>query len=297
MLSEDQLNELEMSFSNSQRKLLQEVSPLVGHQPAVALVSLKGSERTSLKEISVIAHIISQFKPIKIEQFNESPRRIILVGQLIPPYEVEITPQKRIPNNKPGAQPWAVDLVINLTLPTSHGSTSLASVGIEYDEYPIHYLESSIKRQNKRDIHILSEHAIPLIRISPEYWKADGNGIKKAIRKFLRNAIEKTEKIKRLAKKSEEVGFKKLPDNYFSTAGDTTDCPVCEGQQFIGIDYCRPCHGMGRMPTNIAKSISLSDHEVFTCPDCRGKGGRCKTCLGSGSISREQAIKISKNKP
>jgi len=62
-----ELEKLQKSFSNNQKKLFQRIEPITSRRVAIGLISLQGVEKTSQSEIEVIASLISQFKPLEIK--------------------------------------------------------------------------------------------------------------------------------------------------------------------------------------------------------------------------------------
>jgi len=266
-MNDEQLKFLQTSFSNKQHKLLKEIIPLVGLAAATALVSLQGVERASQAEINVIAHIISQFNPITVDFFQYSPRRISLKGQYPNNHTILITPQYKVDNRNANSPPWAIDLVIDLLILIANKTIKIATIGIEYDGHIAHYVESEVKRSYIRNAHILSVEGVPLIRISPESWKKEPEFFKKCIRKYLRHTLNIAQNVRsqttiELQKISNNLRHSKQIDEALYDAV----CPVCEGETFLGTDYCKACDGLGRLSGSAAKNIDLSDHQAFACP-------------------------------
>lgn len=297
-MNEEKLNKLQNSFSNNQKKLFSKICPLIGREASIALISLQGVEKASQAEIEVIANLIAQFKPIKIMDLQETPRRVTLSGKYTDNYSIRMVPQYKVANAKTRAQPWAVDLVIELYLLTGEECVKISSIGIEYDGYPAHYVESNIKATYLRDSCILGEEGISFIRISPDLWKKDPEVFKKAIRKYLSRQVKTVEKVQYHTKNEciRSMGAKYVYEAKVRLLC-YVECPICEGACFLPDEPCPICGGYGKVTKNVADNIDYLEYERFSCPTCKSKiSKRCHKCGGSGTISRENAIKLGKSK-
>lgn len=282
------LDKIQKSLSNKQKKLFDGISPLIGSEASIGLISLQGVERTSQAEIEVIAKLITQFSPIKIEEFIASPRYITLGGQGTKGHYVKIFPQYKVKNINTKAQSWAIDLVLELHRAIGSDLVCIASIGVEYDGHPAHYVESNIKNTYQRDIGIVSESGIFSIRISPEKWKKDESVFKKAIKKYFEHQVKIIENVQSRTintftafEKNKNLNIKKF-----------VQCPVCNGNRSLANDFCPVCQGMGSVTPKLANKVNISEYEQFACPDCNGYNSMCITCLGFGFIDRDKAIKI-----
>lgn len=280
------LDEVKKGFSNKQRKIFGQINLLVGRDAAIGLISLQGVERTSQAEIKVIANLICQFTPLEIVVFNKSPRRVVLSGKFAKGHSVQIIPQYKVENLNTKAQPWAIDLVIELHRSIGSEFVKIAAIGVEYDGYPSHYIESKIKSTYQRDIGIVYKNGILPIRISPESWKKDPYIIKKAIKKYFEHQIKIIEEVQSRTMRAVK--------NCIAVNDDIlTTCVVCNGRCTLAGDECPVCNGMGSIKRLVSERVDLSDYESFTCPSCRQASLDCFTCHGSGVISREKALEWS----
>lgn len=293
-----QLNNIQHSLSNSQKKLFSEISSLIGKEPSLGLISLQGVEKTSQAEIRVIAQIISQFNPINIIEYQETPRRIVLGGKYSNRYTIRIIPQYKVPNIKEKCQPWAIDLVLELILTIDSEATSVASIGIEYDGHPEHYIESKIKSTYIRDAHIVGETGITFIKISPEGWKKESETFIKAVRKYFARQVKNTENV--ISKISLDINQKVYQKNVNQPhhGFNYIKCPICDGLEFLVNKPCPVCSGYGRITQFELDKVDYSEYDSFTCPSCEyyHNNKRCHICGGKATISREAAIKLARNK-
>lgn len=275
------LEKLKNKFSNKQIKLQNKIEKLIGRDPSIGLVSLQGVERTSQSEIEVVANLIVPFKPIEILIFQETPRKITLIGVFLKVHKIKIIPQYRVKNYVNNNQDWAIDLVLELHRPIGNEFVKIASLGIEYDGYPSHYVESKIKSTYSRDINILSESGVCSIRISPESWKREPENIKKAIKKYFKHKIKDAESVQR-----------KTIDALHATSKyrKFTQCPICVGERKLANDFCPACKGVGAVFAGEWRHIDESQYVNFDCPECRGNRSTCRLCNGAGYISREKAL-------
>ncbi len=279
------IDEIKSKFSNNQKKLLNRIEKLIGHDSSVALISLQGVEKTSQAEIEVIANIISQFSDIKIFSFKDKPREIAFIGKAFKRHKVKILPQYKVAKYNKNHQPWAIDLVLELMRPIGDEFVKIASLGVEYDGYPAHYVESKIKSTYNRDTNILAQSGIFSIRISPESWKNDPENIKKSIKKYFEHKIKEIETIQR---KTLLVVDRK-PRKY-------AECPICLGERVLANDFCPVCKGLGSVYADQLVNIDESEYIHFDCPDCKGKRATCHLCHGNGYIDREKAIEWQKSR-
>ncbi|HCF2356998.1 TPA: zinc finger-like domain-containing protein [Pseudomonas aeruginosa] len=283
------LKKIEKNFSNKQNKLLQKIEKLIGREASIGLISLQGSDQTSQAEIEVIAVLIAQFQPIKISSFQETPRHITLEGYLDSGHPLTISPQYKVKNTSPNSQPWAVDLVLHLNRIIGQDTIRVSSLGIEYDGYPSHYIESNIKKTYLRDTAIASESGIQSIRISPESWKRDPDFFKKAIRKYFNHSIKTVDQIQlSTLKVTKEPYLKRCTDDI----GDQRliKCPLCNGRGELARSECPICRGMCSITESVARIIDISEYDEFPCPNCQGIN--CSTCRGVEVITREKALSL-----
>ncbi len=281
------LKKIEKNFSNKQNKLLQKIEKLIGREASIGLISLQGSEQTSQAEIEVIANLITQFQPIKISEFQETPRHITLEGHLDNWHPLTISPQYKIQNTSPNSQPWAIDLALHLNRIIGQDTIRVSSLGIEYDGYPSHYIESNIKKTYLRDTAISSESGIQSIRISPESWKRDPDFFKKAIKKYFNHSIKTVDQIQlSTIKATKESDLKRYTNDIEDQR--LTKCIVCNGRGELAGSECPICRGMCSILESTARKIDISEYDKFPCPSC--KGINCSACRGSGVITREKAI-------
>ncbi len=287
---DEKLDDLERNFSNNQKRLFKRIEPITNRRVAISLISLQGVGNTSQSEIEVISNLISQFNPLNILSFQESPQQISFSGRFSKGHIVHIEPQYKIENRNPKAQPWAIDLVLKLYRKIGQDMVEIAVIGVEYDGHISHYVESKIKGTYKRDAAIISDKGIQSLRISPELWRGDAEDLKKAIKKYFEHQIRKIEKVQ-LSTLNAQVLISSI--SKFQTEDlSTTTCPICNGRCYLAREECPACKGMGSIKKHVAKAINLSDYDNLTCPDCRGITLDCDTCKGLGTISREKALEL-----
>lgn len=289
---DETLEVIKNNFSNNQKKLFKRIKPDTNRQVAIGLISLQGVEKTSQAEIEVIASLISQFSPLEIDNFQNSPRRITLKGQFPNGHIVYIEPQYKVGNINPKAQPWAIDLVLRLNRWIGQDLVEIAAIGIEYDGHIAHYVESKIKSTYKRDAIITSNEGFQSLRISPEQWKSSKEDLKKAIKKYFEHHIKKIEKVQLSTINAQDFNKLIYENENENEVISTVTCPLCNGRGSLAGEDCPICNGMGSVKRYIAAKVNLSNYEKFTCPDCRSIKLDCKTCNDEGSISREKALEM-----
>ncbi len=275
----EHLEAIRKGFSGRQNKLVEKIKDFVDEEIAIALVGMQGVKGTSHSEIEVVANLISLFTSLKIRKITQSPRSLVIQGNYLKDYFVEIIPQY-------ASGKYSIDLVVKLFV--SKSNLQIASIGIEYDGHDAHYVESNIKKSYKRDSDILANEGIPLIKISPEQ-KKEIDPTRKNISKYLKHRIRDFENGQKHAVKNraEYVGLTKK-----SCSGFRRECPVCEGLGSLANVYCPTCNGIGRIGKEI---IDPSMYSYFNCPDCHAsKSSFCRTCLGKQWIDRDKAIEWQK---
>ncbi|MCV4285659.1 hypothetical protein [Pseudomonas capsici] len=284
----EELYEIKRKFSRRQSRLHEKLKAVIGDLPSIALISLQGESQTSHKEIEVIAELVKQFVPLKLEKYVESPRKLILSGQGARKHSVIISPQFKIKNSNPKAPSWSVDLVIELFRSVGVESIKIGALGIEYDGHPSHYLETGIQKAYKRDMHIAVTEGIQLIRISPSDWDDDPSQYSKAIKKYCDRKIFDAEYIQKATVR--------LIQNFLPpTGGELVECPVCEGLCSLAGDFCPFCKGVGSVKRMAAENVRIEDFHSLECHKCSLISLKCKLCLGSGSVSLAKAIDEQKN--
>ncbi|MFY8326328.1 hypothetical protein [Pseudoalteromonas sp. ZZD1] len=272
------LNDIVSGFTNNQKKLHKKITPLVGNDVSIALVNLKGTEQTSFAELEVIANLISQFRPLQIVDLSQ----LILSGKGSKGHTVKIIPQYKVKNSINNSHPWAIDIVIELHRKIGFEIVKIASIGVEYDGYPTHFLENNIKKTYLRDTAIASDEGILSIRISQDAWKKDPNQFKIAIKKYFEHQIKIAEQVQ-----SSTVNVTRLDQSITETL---TTCPICNGCCKLAGDDCEFCHGMGSVKQSLADSVDLAEYDQITCPKCRNISLDCDLCNGNGFISRDKAL-------
>ncbi|WLP07922.1 MULTISPECIES: hypothetical protein [Pseudomonas] len=275
-------------FSKNQRALYEKIKLMIGDEPSVALISLQGESETSQAEIAVIAQIIKQFSPIEIVEHQDSPRKVILSGKRGLGHTVKISPQFKVQNEKPKTRAWSIDLLLELFRSVGEDKLRIAAVGIEYDGYPSHFIESGVKLAYKRDMNIASSEGIQVIRIAPDEWKKDPEYFIKHIKKYLDRRISDAEKLQRAVLKASNP-------KQLLKGGDNVVCPICNGCCVLAGEFCSICHGVGRVKASLAASVNIEDFETIDCNLCSSQNSTCKLCLGIGSVPLYRAIEYRLN--
>lgn len=287
------LDRYRQKFSKNQLELANKIELKLGRDVATCLVSLLIFERTSQREVGVVAELIEQFNPVEIKEFTENPNKITLTGYGPKLHKVEIAPQFKVENPFPNGRTWSLDLVIKLYRKIGGDHIEICAINVEYDGDPSHYLESSVKKSYMRDSSIASELSIQTIRISPDAWKKDQKYFVKAIKKIFEHSIKTIEKVQRHTINNIQT------HSAFLNESKRVECPICIGEGMLADEFCPLCKGLGVVNKSLTLNLDLSDFEFIDCPECkkRNEFNRiCKICIGTGSISRDKAIEIAKKR-
>lgn len=279
----EDLYEVKRKFSRRQSRLHEKLKAVIGDLPSIALISLQGESQTSQKEMEVIAELVKQFVPLKIEEYVESPRKLILSGKGAKKHSVLISPQFKIKNSNPKAPSWSVDLVIELFRSVGVESIKIGALGIEYDGHPSHYVETGVQKAYKRDMHIAATEGIQLIRISPSDWDDNPGQYSKAIKKYFDRKIFDAENI-------QKATVRLIQNLLPPSGGELVKCPICEGLFSLAGDFCPFCKGVGSVKRMAAENVRIEDFHSFDCHKCSLSSSKCELCLGSGSVSLARAI-------
>lgn len=275
------LEEIKNKFSKKQLKLHEKIKTLIGDQPAIALASLQGESATSQKEILIMATIIEQFTPIEIMEFKHSPRKVLLSGIQCQGHPVTIQPQYKVKNTNPKAQPWSIDLAIELYRLVGDERIKIGALAIEYDGHPSHFLESGVKTSYKRDMNIISTEDMNIFRISADAWKEDPKHIASSIKKLFNRKIFFAEILLRSALKTFRPKSY-IPNDKFIT------CPICNELGKLAGDYCPACRGLGRVKSLTAQYLKVDEYEIIECKLCKQQTS-CKLCMGTGVTTLAKA--------
>lgn len=287
------LTQYREKFSRNQQDLADKIGVRLGKDVATCLVSLLMFERTSKREIGVIAKFIEQFKPLEVSGLAESPYKIKLTGLGPKDHRVDIFPQFKLKNPLPNGRVWSLDLVVKLYRQIGDIYFEICAINMEYDGDPSHYLESGVKKSYVRDVAVASELFAHVIRVSPEEWERDSQYFIKAVKKLFENSIRRTEKLQRYTLECSR--------RYNASLGKAREikCPICTGLGMLADDFCPLCKGVGFVNERLVFNLDVSDYECVDCPECKKRKEpyrACKICKGTGSISRDKAIEIAKER-
>ncbi|WP_447018142.1 hypothetical protein [Shewanella algae] len=278
------LDKIKEKFSRKQEKISEEIEPLVGKDVSIALTGLKNTERTSFYEIRVIATLMSAYAPIKIESFSSDNTPLILQGEGPRGYAVKIIPQYKVKNTIQNAPPWSIDLVLELYRKQGADLDYIASIGVEYDGYPTHFLESNVKKSYLRDVGIVSETGIQSIRIAKEAWEKDHSLFITAIKKFFEHKIEIIDRTTKKSIRKYQESINKANGQKLKNSNEYV-CPKCIGNCAINGFPCNYCLGKGSVDRLKSGLFNRYKHGYVRCHRCFGNSRRCQTCKGSGILN------------
>lgn len=287
------LEKIESKFSNKQQRIHSKVQKILGWQVSVALVSMQGFRGTSQEEIKFISELISDYQPLSIRHYSESPKSLIIEGVFAGAYPVYIYPQYEVcqPDsfrNTKGKN-WSVDVVLKLYTKIGDEPHQIAIIGYEYDGHISHYVQDEVRKAYVRDAGILQAEGFNPVRISPEGWRSNPDHYKKSLSKFFnRKALE----IGAIQAKTIRHAVASNADESEVLYTLVVTCPLCNGKCRFGRDECPVCNGMGSIIESKVSFLDLMQYENNRCPDCGYGAVGCKTCHEKGVLSRQQMLEL-----
>lgn len=285
-MDEKEIKRLESALNSKKKNALKKITPLVGREIAILLVSIPHS--VSPKELEVVATLIGSFESLRVYQHSNLPYHVVVEGQTADGYLVRFTPQYRIaqPIKENGKQnpPWCVDLLVQLFAEVNGREIRVAALGYEYDGHDSHYVETGVKNAYIRDWNILLIEDVKIVRISPVSWSDSSWSYVAGLKKFFKRRIDDLREVQVETVKSlfvdSDLAFVNVDDDVVVT------CKVCNGRCKLASMECPGCNGMGSLPKSKLKNFDMSSYDRIPCPECSG-AIECRACRGSGITSRD----------
>ncbi|WP_316674979.1 hypothetical protein [uncultured Tolumonas sp.] len=284
---EDKFDELKagLIYSKSRQAFYNQFIGTLGKYPTLALLSLMSRAQVQINELKMIAYIVEQYYPIHIHNYNlntqEKPK-LCLAGK-VKEYIIYFGMQCefRNPTTNRNLHP---DIKVTVVQTHRKEESELFSIAIEYEGHSSHTEPSKVKNAFIRNREITYQIGGPVLPYYKE--EVDNQDNRNNLLTCLSNFIN--QKITRF---EDAAVFARKKYNALSQ-GDSplVVCPVCEGVEKLGSDFCPACKGVGRIRTIEAKLIDLDNYTNFNCPSCNKQG--CIKCNYSGLISRIEAISI-----
>lgn len=252
-------------------------------------------KKSSKDEIKFILYVVSLYKPLKYDADKK-----IFTGKLGKKFNIFIKLQEKAQNPKT-QRFWTIDTTIEVK---DLSGDSIHKIGIEYDGFPNHYVESKVKEQHQRDLTISANTNITsCFRITPEMVEEDedrkltARNIKKLLLNRVSDFFKYFKKKHRNINSNSKESFS-LTTDFRKNIGEF-ECPLCKGYTKLGDDFCIECHGTGYASTPLKVPKDQYDVLEFNCPKCpniKKPYKQCSLCKGNGSINREMAISYEKNR-
>ncbi|ELY6080367.1 MULTISPECIES: hypothetical protein [Enterobacteriaceae] len=231
---------------------------------------------SSTSEITVIAYIMSFFKPLS---FTKIAGTNVLINGVHGRFVVNFQLQEKIYNPR-SKKSLSIDLTVKLY--TRHSKEFIAKIGVEYDGHHRHMTSYGILEDKEKDLVVLKQTGMPRIRVQPQMYQKEED--KKDIYRSIKKYFEQFTKFHSKGRNSSVSGSKFMV------------CPLCEGVQIMGAESCPVCIGDGSLLKDIYFGIDVDvfySFDSFDCPDCSKRSNKsCRKCRGNGYLSREDAIKI-----
>ncbi|WP_159392289.1 hypothetical protein [Aeromonas rivipollensis] len=270
-------------YSKSRKAFYEEFVHKLGKYPTLSLLSLMSRAEVKINELKMIGHIVSLYAPISVQSYNfniEEKPKLCLSGT-IKTYTVYFDMQFDILNPETNKY-FHPDLKLKAVQTHKNNESEIFSIAIEYEGHDSHTDPSKVKGAFKRNREITYQLGGPVL---PYYQEEVINKDKrkellKRLSNFLLEKLERFESAAVFAR----IKHNATPTNQYSP------CPLCEGVEKLGDDYCPVCKGVGRVLSRDVSKIDKSEYPVFNCPACLNQG--CVKCNFSGYISRLEAISI-----
>lgn len=298
------------TLTHKQTKLLESFKRILNNDElAELLVRYKDYEvKTSFAEISVIAYVASYFKPLTFSIDSKNNKKLTHVYGQYKNEGYTIVFDLQFEIQKPKGASYSVDVLLKM-LDNKDKSHEIIKIALEYDGDDGHYKESGIKKAYKRDLYVLAETGISTIRLSPEMVKEDPElkDLVKSLKKIFSRKIDDSIKAFHCLNKklnsviSDNTPSIKRSEEQNDTKAKFIQCHICEGQGYMGNDYCQPCKGMTVLLKEDVHFYNIDDYLLYPCPECINVFNynlkvRCVMCSGVGEIARDKAIELAKKR-
>lgn len=257
---------------------------------ALALYQAAQQKNVSTSEVSFIVDLLEKFEEIVVHTYKNGNERLVLQATfgrgnlLLQNYFMWFCFQHRIKNRKT-SRSWSIDVVMQVFHKGEREKLLIGQIGFEYDGYPSHFTETKIKEQMYRDVSILLEADIPIIRVSFTGAKYRKTTYQSTVWKFARKRVELHQLIVKNTLK--ELRHRQR-DSFI-------DCPVCKNNGYFGSQICGLCNGYGRVRESETKG-DLSKFYEIPCLACssRSSGFKCNSCGGSRVMDNIKALEYAK---
>lgn len=275
-----------LTHSKSKKKFYNNFKSTLGKYPTLALLGLRQRSNVSMAEIEMIAYIAEQYRPIKLKNYNidiNSQPNVAFNG-VSGKYRIRFDMQFKIQNSRSNNY-FFPDLKLTIVQHNKEVENDISSIAIEYEGHSSHTDPEKVKAAFSRNREISYQIGGPVLPIYPNDLKSKPE--RQATLLTLKNFINKTISGFEWAADFARKVYNSKP-RYKSVY---VPCPVCEGTEKLGGDYCLECSGIGRVERSKLHLIDIEQYSTIDCHDCRCKG--CSKCDYSGYLSREKAIQNS----
>lgn len=172
-------------FSNREWALFWKIAPLIGAEIAGLLIAMKGRGGVSFKEIEIGSILLSEFEQLKVYSYREKPREVCIDGKFFNG-EIRFTPQMRV--NYDENQDYIVDYFFDLYIPVCDDWLKIETIILEYDGHVGHFVESSIKRSQIRELRLMISSNGNIAHFHDEMW--NDQDIRRDIFKYIYGKFE-----------------------------------------------------------------------------------------------------------
>lgn len=278
--------EVDISLEDLKKKLTSVLPSTV----ALAMYQAAQQKNVSTSEVSFIADLLEKFEDIVVKTYKNGQERLVLQATfgrsnlLLQNYFIWFCFQHRIKNRKTNRS-WSIDVVMQVFHKGEHENLLIGQIGFEYDGYPSHFTETKIKEQMYRDVTILLEADISILRVSFTGAKYRKTTYQSAVWKFARKRVELHQLIVQST----------LKECRHRQRDSFIDCPICKNNGYFGSLMCRLCEGYGRVRESETKG-DLSEFYAIPCLACLSKssGLKCNSCGGSRVMDNIKALEYAK---
>lgn len=297
-----------MANMEKKEKLYNAIKDFLPSEIAMALAESSGAG--SEDEIRFLVGLVCEFKSIAFHSYGNGRNGVNISAKyaeddFYKDYSLRFSFQHKVKNAAPKSQDWRVDVAVFVYANYPIEGQVIGGVAFEYDGHPLHYVESKIKSQMVRDVHILEKEGLQVRRVSPEGVKSDPGLYKKTIRKCLRRCID-THKITVDATIRKHLATSPATDQGYSAENQRTlanniyrliDCPACKTQRDSTLISCDLCKGHGsvlKSETRRGGAFNLFTVPCLAC--CTGTAiTNCRHCGGSRTMDNVKALNYAKN--
>jgi hypothetical protein len=278
-----------LTHSKSKNRFYNNFVPTLGKYPTLALLGLNSRSNVSMAEIEMIASMAELYIPISLKSYNVDINGLpnVAFNGVSGEYRIRFDMQFKIIKSETNSHIFP-DLKLTIVQYSKTIENDITSIAIEYEGHSSHTDPKNVKAAFSRNREISYKIGGPVLPFYQDDLKSKAKRqiTLSTLKTFIHKMISGFECAAEFARKVHNS--KSIYKSIYVT------CPVCEGTETLGGDFCPGCSGNGKIKRTELQLINVEQYSTINCHDCKCKG--CINCNYSGYLPREKAIQNSLSK-